>query len=88
MWYNEQVRNEVVFDFKSEMQSYCHSDVQLLWIGMTKFQDLFKNLQDESGHSICVDPIYHHLTTASAGVAFKGIYCKYLLPADTSGVVP
>ena len=76
--------NEVVFDFKSEMQSYCHSDVQLLRIGMTKFRDLFKNLQNEFGRSIGVDP-YNHLTIA--GVAFKGIYCKYFLPAKTIGVV-
>ena len=52
---------------------------------MTKFRDLFKNLQDQSGCSIGVDP-NHHLTIA--GVAFEGIYCKYVLPAETIGVVP
>ena len=29
-WYDEQVRNKVLFEFKSEMSTYCHSDVQLL----------------------------------------------------------
>ena len=84
-WYDEQVSNKVVFDFKTEMIAYCHSDVQLLRIGMTKFRDIFKNLQDENGRSIGVDP-YHHLTIA--GVAFEGIYCKYFLPSDMIGVVP
>ena len=39
-WYEEQVNNRAFFDFKEEMVSYCHSDVQLLRIGMTKFRDI------------------------------------------------
>ena len=37
---------------------------------MTKFRDIFKQLQDENGRHIGVDP-YHHLTIA--GVAFERI---------------
>ena len=47
--------------------------------------EIFKSLQDESGCSIGVDP-FHHLTIA--GVAFEGIFCKYLLPPETIGIVP
>ena len=43
-WYNEQVKNPVLFNFKEEMVSYYHSDVQLLHIKMTKFRDIFKSL--------------------------------------------
>ena len=40
-WYDEQVSTHFMFDFKNEMTSYCHSDVQLLRIGMTKFREIF-----------------------------------------------
>ena len=30
IWYAEQLRNEVRFDFQEEMISYCHSDVKLV----------------------------------------------------------
>ena len=63
-WYDEQVKSESIFDFKQEMISYCHSDVQLLRLGMTKFREIFKSLEDESGRSIGVDP-FHHLTMKS-----------------------
>ena len=36
-WYAEQLRKEVVFNFKEEMISYCHSDVELSRQGMKKF---------------------------------------------------
>jgi len=40
-WYDEQVTNRFIFDFKHEMTTYCHSDVQLLRIGMTKFREIY-----------------------------------------------
>ena len=81
-WYNEQVRNQVLFDFKHEMTSYCHSNVQLLCLDMAKFRDVFKNLQNET---IGVDP-YHHFTITD--IAFKHICCKNFLPLETIGVAP
>ena len=74
-----------IFYFKEEITTYCHSDVLLLRIGMTKFRDIFKSLQDETGRSIGVD-LFHHLTIA--GVAFEGIFCKYFLPPESIGIVP
>ena len=69
------------------MISYSHSDVriQLLHMGMTKFRDIFKSLDDESGQSIGVDP-FHHLTIA--GVAFEGVFCKYFLLPEMIRIVP
>ena len=49
-WYAEQLRNEVRFDFQEEMISYCHSDVELLRQGMTKFRDLFMSLKKPDGN--------------------------------------
>ena len=84
-WYEEQVANEVLFDFQTEMISYCHSDVQLLRLGMEKFRELFLTLTKEDGTYIGVDP-YNHLTIPS--VAFEGIYMRYFLPPQTLITVP
>lgn len=40
-WYGDQVRRNVVFDFKQELLDYCKSDVQLLKQGCKKFQEEF-----------------------------------------------
>ena len=40
-WYGDQVRRNVVFDFKQELLDYCKSDVQLLKQGCQKFQREF-----------------------------------------------
>jgi len=79
-WYNDQVEKKVIFDFRREMQAYCHSDVQLLRIGMQKFRDMFLDLKDNEGRNIGVDP-FNYLTIA--GVAFGGIYTTYFLPENT-----
>ena len=84
-WYEEQVENQVVFDFQIELVSYCHSDVQLLRLGMEKFRELFLTLTKADGTPIGVDP-YNHLTIPS--VAFEGIYLKYFLPENTIITVP
>ena len=84
-WYEEQVAKGVFFDFEREMRSYCHSDVQLLRLGMQKFRELFLNLQKGDGSPIGVDP-FNHITIPS--VAFEGIYLKYFLPEQTLITVP
>ena len=40
-WHSDQVRRNVVFDFKQELLDYCKSDVQLLKQGCQKFQEEF-----------------------------------------------
>ena len=42
-WHSDQVRRNVVFDFKQEMIEYCKSDVALLKAGCKAFQREFQN---------------------------------------------
>ena len=65
--------------------TYCHSDVQLLRLGMQKFRELFLNLQKSDGKYIGVDPD-NQITIPL--VAFDGIYMKYFLPEQTLISVP
>ena len=85
IWYTQQLQDEVRFDFQEEMQSYCHSDVELLRQGMSKFRDLFMSLKKPDGSAIGVDP-FNYLTIS--GVAFDGIYLPHFLPRQTIGIVP
>ena len=85
IWYAQQLRNEVRFDFQVEMLTYCHSDVELLRQGMTKFRDLFMPLKKPDSSAIGVDP-FNYLTIS--GVAFDGIYLQHFLPKQTIGIVP
>ena len=75
----------MVFDFRKEMQAYCHSDVHLLRLGMQKFRTIFRELKKEVGSPIGVDP-FNYVTIA--GVAFNGIYCTHFLPPHTIINVP
>lgn len=84
-WHDSQIMQNVIFDFQKEMKAYCHSDVQLLRKGMTKFRQEFLNLRTQDGRHIGVDP-FDYLTIA--GVAFEGVYMRHFLPRDTIAVVP
>ena len=65
--------------------SSSHIDVHLLQFGMSKFREIFLNLQDSSENFIGCDPFYQ-LTIAR--VAFEGIYCKYVLGFNKIIIVP
>ena len=65
------------------MQAYCHSDAQLLLIGMQKFCDIFLELKDNKAHNIGVDP-FNYLTIV--GVTFGGILSTYFLPKNTINI--
>ena len=41
-WHEEQVRNNVIFDFQKELEEYCKSDVDILQNGCEKFTEEFK----------------------------------------------
>ena len=51
-WHSDQVRQNVVFDFKQELMDYCKSDVALLKAGCLAFQEEFTN---EAGFNPMVD---------------------------------
>ena len=42
-WHEEQVRNNVVYDFQKELQEYCESDVDILQGGCEKFCQEFES---------------------------------------------
>lgn len=58
-WHAEQVRRNVVFDFKQEIVEYCKSDVALLKAGCQAFQQEF---QSQAGFN----PMEKCFTIASA----------------------
>ena len=56
------------------MQAFCHSDVQLLHIGMQRFHEMFLEQKENKGHNIGADP-FNNLTIA--GVAFSEFFSTY-----------
>ena len=46
VWYNQQVADKVVFNFREEMHKYCLTDVDILRRGMEKFREDFMALKD------------------------------------------
>ena len=57
-WYDEQVANNVVFDFQRDLVDYCKMDVTILRLGCQMFQTLFKKEAN-------FNP-FEHVTIASA----------------------
>lgn len=77
-WHSDQVRQNVVFDFKQELMDYCKSDVALLKAGCLAFQEEFTN---EAGFNPMVDCF----TIASACNLY---WRKNHLPTNTIAVEP
>ena len=77
-WHADQVRRNVVFDFKQELLDYCKSDVALLKAGCQAFQREFEN---EAGFN----PMVECYTIAGACNLF---WRKNYLPANTIAVEP
>ena len=77
-WHSDQVRQNVVFDFKQELLDYCKSDVALLKAGCQTFQREFEN---EAGFN----PMVECYTIAGACNLF---WRKNHLPANTIAVEP
>ena len=59
------------------MNTYCHSDVNLLQKGMEKLREKFLMLTKVDGTPILVDP-FNYMTIA--GVAFAGIFVHTFYP--------
>lgn len=58
-WYDEQVKNKYVFNFKKEILAYCQSDVTILREAMESFRTLFME-------SAGFDPLMHCITLSAA----------------------
>ena len=77
-WYADQVRNEVSFNLKEEMEAYCVSDVKLLKAGCLQFQNEF------AAHA-AFRPMEKCVTIASACNRY---WRKMMLPRQTIAVEP
>lgn len=79
VWHEEQVNNEVEFNFMKECESYCSMDVTLLRQGMMKLRGIFLDMKDGQGRDISID-IFN--STTIPGVCFK-IFRTYFLEENT-----
>ncbi|XP_052128682.1 uncharacterized protein LOC127750612 [Frankliniella occidentalis] len=77
-WYDEQVANGVVFNFKREIIDYCISDVTILRQACLAFRKLF-------AETAGFDPMFSCITLSSACMA---AYRRNFLPENTIGLVP
>ena len=77
-WYSDQVRRNVVFDFKKELLDYCKSDVALLKAGCQAFQREFQNAS-------AFNPMAECYTIASACNLY---WRKNLLTPNTIAIEP
>ncbi|XP_034236318.1 uncharacterized protein LOC117642344 [Thrips palmi] len=77
-WYDEQVNQGAVFNFKRELVDYCISDVTILRQACQSFRKLF-------AESAGFDPMFHSITLSSAVMnSFRKLF---LLP-NSIGIVP
>lgn len=77
-WHEQQVSNNVVFDFKKELVEYCISDVDILSRACIKFRSMFIK-------ECIVDPFLEAVTIASAcNLVFRRNHLK----PNTIGLVP
>lgn len=80
-WYNQQVKDEVVFDFQKEMDKYCVTDVDILRRGMEELRRLFMEMKDiNTDKPLGSDPL-NYMTIAS--LAYDGVYRKHYLLENT-----
>ena len=59
-WYDQQIAEKAVFDFRKEMDKYCVTDVDILRQGMQEFRRLFMEMKDiHSDKSLGSDPLQY-----------------------------
>ena len=80
-WYNKQIEEKVIFDFKEEMHKYCLTDVDILRRGMQRLRQLFIEMEDiNTGKPLGSDPLIY-MTIAS--LAYDGVYRRHYLEPNT-----
>jgi len=77
-WYNKQVVENVVFDFRKELEEYCHSDAALLQEGCEAF---CREFEEHAGFN----PFANCVTIASACNEY---WRRHHLPVNTIAVEP
>lgn len=78
-WHQEQVDNQVTFNFMDECLRYCSMDVTLLRQGMMKLRDNFMTLTDMEDRPIGID-IFQSATIP--GVCFR-LFRTYFMEENT-----
>ncbi|XP_052130790.1 uncharacterized protein LOC127751363 [Frankliniella occidentalis] len=77
-WYNKQVENNYIFNFKHEILAYCSSDTDILRRSLQAYKESFMEIAG-------FDPLHHCLTLSSACMAMYRY--KHLQPY-TIGLMP
>jgi len=70
-WYNEQVNNNYVFNFRDELNKYCADDVRVLVKAVASFRKICMDLEN-------IDP-FQYSTTASIA---QSVYLANHMPKD------
>jgi len=65
-WYEEQVKQNAVFDFRRDIKAYCQMDVTILREGCQMFQRLFQTKTEIAEQKILGFNPFEHITIASA----------------------
>lgn len=65
-WYEEQVEQNAVFDFRRDIKAYCQMDVTILREGCQRFQRLFQTKTEIEEQKIPGFNPFEHITIASA----------------------
>ncbi|XP_026291679.2 uncharacterized protein LOC113216148 [Frankliniella occidentalis] len=77
-WYDQQVSDGYVFNFKKDLIDYCISDVTILRQSCHAFRKLFEQCAG-------FDPMFHCITLSSACMS---AYRRNFLPPNKIGLVP
>ena len=77
-WYDKQIKENFIFNFRRELLEYCVSDVTILRQACQAFRQLFFELAG-------FDPMFNCITLSSACMA---AYRRNFLPEEKIGIVP
>ena len=84
-WYEEQVENNYVFDFRQEILKYCRSDVDILAECCKLYREMFKKATDTGNDETGIDPF--DTATTIAGYCMQ-VYRTKFLQKDTIALLP
>ena len=84
-WYEEQVENNYVFDFRQEILKYCRSDVDILAECCKLYREMFKKATDTANDETGIDPF--DTATTIAGYCMQ-VYRTKFLQKDTIALLP
>uniref|UniRef100_A0A914VZL6 DNA-directed DNA polymerase n=1 Tax=Plectus sambesii TaxID=2011161 RepID=A0A914VZL6_9BILA len=77
-WYDQQTEADYIFNFQTEFQAYCNSDMTILREALMKFRDDFIE-------QTAVDPLLYPVTLPSA---CSRVYRQNDMPEDTIAIIP